>query len=71
MNFETNYNPIAMSIKGAAAYLGVGRTTIYALLNTGALESIRVGRRRLVLTRSMAMLVTDSRVPQQIDVCSA
>lgn len=38
----------ALSPEEAAEALGVGRTTIYELLASGRIASIRVGRRRLV-----------------------
>jgi excisionase family DNA binding protein len=37
-----------LSIDEAARSLGVGRTALYAVLATGELRSLRVGRRRLV-----------------------
>lgn len=40
--------PLAYRPETAAAQLGVGRTTIYELLKTGELESIKVGRSRVI-----------------------
>jgi excisionase family DNA binding protein len=37
-----------LSVKSAAAYLGVGRSTAYQLMMTGKLRSVTIGRRRLV-----------------------
>jgi excisionase family DNA binding protein len=39
---------LAHSIADAAALIGVGRTTAYALIADGELRTITVGRRRLV-----------------------
>ena len=37
-----------LSAEAAATQLSIGRTTMYALLKTGAIESVRVGRLRRV-----------------------
>lgn len=37
-----------MSVDTAAQLLGVGRTTVYDLLNRGALRSMKIGRRTLL-----------------------
>lgn len=41
------------SPRDAATFLGVGRTTIYKLLNNGDLESIHVGAARRIPLSSM------------------
>jgi excisionase family DNA binding protein len=38
----------AVSVDDAAAMLGVGRSMMYELLETGGVHSVKVGRRRLV-----------------------
>lgn len=48
---------LAVSVKDAAQALGVGRTTVYFLLNTGELEAIHVGRRRLIKAASLRRLI--------------
>lgn len=48
---------LAISVKDAARALGVGRTTVYLLVNTGEIETIHVGRRRLIKTASLRKLV--------------
>lgn len=48
---------IAVSVKEAAEAVGLGRTFIYALINEGQLETIKVGRRRLVKTESLHRFV--------------
>lgn len=40
--------PLAYRVEDAAKMLGVGRTTIYSLINNGHLKAIRIGRARLV-----------------------
>ncbi len=39
---------LALSCEEAAAALGVSRPTVYRLLDSGRLTSIKVGRRRLI-----------------------
>ena len=39
---------ILLTVEEAAAYLGVGRTTMYALVSSGDVESVLVGRLRRV-----------------------
>lgn len=36
--------PLVFSVREAAAILGVGRNTVYSLVNTGHLGGVRVGR---------------------------
>ena len=39
---------LAVSVKEAAQIIGIGRTRLYELLNSGELPSIRIGFRRLI-----------------------
>jgi excisionase family DNA binding protein len=48
---------IAVSISEAARALGVGRSSIYILINQGRLEVFKLGRRTLVKTASLRRLV--------------
>lgn len=43
-----------VSVREAARLAGLGRTSVYKLLASGELASRRVGRRRLVVRRSLA-----------------
>ena len=52
--------PRLLSIDEAADALGIGRTSTYALIDRGALRSLKVGRRRLISTSAIADY-TDSR----------
>jgi excisionase family DNA binding protein len=45
------------SITEAAEALGLGRTSIYALINDGRLETIKIGRRRLIKVNSIHRLL--------------
>lgn len=49
--------PITISISGAAKALGLGRTSIYELINTGRLETVKFGRRHLIKTASIRRLL--------------
>ena len=48
--------PIFTSVSGAARALNLGRTSIYALINTGRLETIKLGRRTLITVKSIRQL---------------
>jgi len=48
--------PILVSINEAAKLLGLGRTSIYALINEGKLETSQIGRRNLVKVASIEEL---------------
>lgn len=49
--------PVTISINGAAKALGLGRTSIYALINEGRLETVKFGRRHLIKTESIRRLI--------------
>ncbi len=49
--------PIATSVNGAAKALSLGRTTIYELINSGKLETVKLGRRTLIKTASIRALM--------------
>lgn len=48
---------ITVSINDAARALGLGRTSVYVLINEGRLEARKLGRRTLVTTESIRALV--------------
>ena len=41
-------HPLVLTVEEAADQLGVGRTVMYALVSSGAVESVRIGRLRRV-----------------------
>jgi excisionase family DNA binding protein len=45
--------PIAVSVKETRRLLGLGHTTVSAMVRDGRLESTLVGRRRLILLESV------------------
>jgi len=48
------------SVSEAAKALSLGRTSIYELINDGRLESVKIGRRRLVKVESIRQLLDDA-----------
>jgi excisionase family DNA binding protein len=46
---------VGLSIAETCERLGVGRTTVYELLKAGELDSVKIGRRRLVPASSPAV----------------
>jgi excisionase family DNA binding protein len=50
-------DPLAISINETAKVLGLGRTSIYAMIGDGRLEIFKLGRRTLVKTASIRRLV--------------
>lgn len=45
---QANANKLAVSTFQAAEIAGVGRTTIYEAIQSGALKSLKIGKRRLI-----------------------
>lgn len=52
---------LTVSIKTAAAMLGIGRSTLYGFLDAGEIETVKVGRRRLVVVASLRAFVESKR----------
>lgn len=49
--------PITVTIKRAREVSGLGTTTIYAKIKDGSLQTTKVGRRTLVIYRSLKALL--------------
>jgi excisionase family DNA binding protein len=49
--------PLAVSVNDATRVLGLGRTSIYAMIGDGRLETLKLGRRTLIKTASIRRLV--------------
>lgn len=50
---------MAVSVKDAAKALSLGRTSIYALIKEGRLETVKLGRRTLIKVQSVRALLAD------------
>jgi excisionase family DNA binding protein len=48
---------LAYSVEEAREALGIGRATIYELINPGRLHSIKVGARRIIPASALAELL--------------
>jgi excisionase family DNA binding protein len=51
---------LAVSVEEAADMIGVGRSTMFALLESGEVRSVKVGTRRLVPVRALEEFVGQS-----------
>ena len=49
--------PLLVSIAETAKALSLGRTSVYELINAGALDTRKMGRRRLVTVESIKRLI--------------
>ena len=52
--------PLTISVNNAKAALGIGHTKLFELLNDGTLQSVRIGRRRLIKVESIHALVNQA-----------
>jgi excisionase family DNA binding protein len=55
---DGNVKPLAVTVKAACKLVGVGHTTMYGLIKAGRVNTLSIGRRRLVLYSSLVALVT-------------
>jgi excisionase family DNA binding protein len=56
--------PLAVSPAEAARLPGLGRTTIYAALASGALNSLKIGKRRLITIEALRSWLLSHEVAQ-------
>jgi len=49
--------PLAVPVKTACKLVGVGNTTMWALIKDGRVKTVRIGRRRLVIYASLETLL--------------
>jgi excisionase family DNA binding protein len=54
-----------LSVEEAASRLRIGRTTLYGLISTGDIETVTIGRRRLVPPECVAAYVAALRTANQ------
>lgn len=57
MNESNTPRPLAYSIKDAVQVSSIGRTTLYGLIASGDIETVKVGKRRLVKAASLARFI--------------
>jgi excisionase family DNA binding protein len=50
--------PLAVPVKVACRLVGVGNTTMWALIKAGRVKTVSIGRRRLVIYSSLESLLT-------------
>ena len=50
---------LLLSVEDAARLLGVGRTTLFALIADGRIQTVRLGRRRLVVRSGLERFVEE------------
>jgi len=48
---------IVLTVEGAAQQLGIGRTLMYALVSSGAVESVCIGRLRRIPTDALGTYI--------------
>jgi excisionase family DNA binding protein len=53
--------PRCVRVEEAARLLGVGRSTVYDLIRSGRLRSVKIGRRRLIPRDALDRLLVDLR----------
>jgi len=58
-------DPMLVSIAEACRLSGLGRTVFYELIGAGAIETVKLGRRRLVVVASLAAFVDRLRAEAQ------
>jgi hypothetical protein len=55
------FKPLAVPVKTACRLVGVGHTSMWALIKEGRVQTVSVGRRRLVIYASLEALVSNDR----------
>ncbi|WP_439486907.1 helix-turn-helix domain-containing protein [Blastomonas fulva] len=58
---EATMDELAYSINRTAKVLGVGRTTIYKLIKSGQVDTLKIGSRTLITTESITRLTQTRR----------
>jgi excisionase family DNA binding protein len=57
-------DPISVRIGAAVKLTGIGRTTLFALIKSGKIEAVKVGRSTLIPYRSLRQLLEPPRDDQ-------
>jgi excisionase family DNA binding protein len=61
LSMNTTLEKGAYSVEEAAYYIGGSRPTVYRLMGSGALPSIHIGRRRMILKEDLDKFLQDRR----------
>jgi excisionase family DNA binding protein len=51
--------PLLVTVEEAARLLGIGRTTMFGLIGSGEIKSVRLGKRRLISRKSLEQFVEE------------
>ena len=62
---------LLLTVEEAAQRLSIGRTTMYSLVSTGAIESVTIGRLRRVPSESLEKYVSSLRSSDQPKAAAA
>ena len=54
---ETRHTPRAYGVMDAAKELGIGRSSVYSLINSGRLRTVKLGRRTLIPADAIDALI--------------
>lgn len=49
--------PVTVSVNDAMKAIGIGRNKVYDLIKAGSLQTVRIGRRRVIRVDSIKKLV--------------
>jgi excisionase family DNA binding protein len=55
---DTSFDPVTVTVPVALRLSGLGRTKLYELLASREIESVRVGKRRLIVFASLKTCLT-------------
>jgi excisionase family DNA binding protein len=59
--------PLVLTVEQAAERLGIGRTVMYALVSSGAVESVQIGRLRRVPADALVTFLDELRAGHRGD----
>ncbi len=57
--------PLVLTVEEAAQRLGVGRTVMYALVSSGAVESVQIGRLRRIPSDALITFLDELRADRK------
>ncbi|GGR78484.1 hypothetical protein GCM10010169_23330 [Micromonospora fulviviridis] len=60
--------PLLLTVEEAARELGIGRSRMFELIGSGAVDSVKVGRSRRIPTAALGEYVDRLRVEQRQEV---